>query len=264
MNPEDPIAFFDSGIGGLTYLENVRREMPNEGYVYLVDNAAFPYGEKSPEVIRGIVLERVGRIIDHCNPKAIVVACNTASVVALESLRSRYDPQFIGVVPAVKPAALRTKKGRIGLLATNETVADAYTDGLIQQHASACEVVRITAPELISFIEKRIFHAKKEERSRIIENSADKIRSTGVDIVVIGCTHFIYIEEDLRIALGNSVEIIDSIEGVGRQAKKIVNTIGRNAGPSQIKDLYVTGSENGSLYREIAQRYSLHYKGVLP
>jgi glutamate racemase len=262
MNSSQPIAFLDSGIGGLPYLEKIRRSLPNEGFVYLADNAAFPYGEKTPDEIREIVVRRVGGIIETWRPKVIVIACNTASVIALAALRSAYRIPFVGVVPAVKPAAMKTAKGRIGLLATNGTIVDTYTDDLIDQFASSCTVMKIPDPGLADFVEKNIFRANAKERAKAIEPIVRMVQEIGLDTLIIGCTHFVYIEDDLKKAFGENVVIIDSTEGVTRQVVRVVEKSGLAGELSGIMDLYITGAFDQERYDALAKRFSLNFGGV--
>ncbi|HUX19839.1 MAG TPA: aspartate/glutamate racemase family protein, partial [Spirochaetia bacterium] len=140
---ERPVVFYDSGIGGLPYLAWVRERRPDAHFIYVGDNEHFPYGEKTHEELRRIAVSVVGRILTRFDPQLVVVACNTASVVALAELRARYPVAFVGVVPAVKPAAERSRGRRIALLATTRTVGDAYSEKLIKEYASDCTVVRI-------------------------------------------------------------------------------------------------------------------------
>ena len=142
-----PIAFLDSGVGGLPYLEMAREHLPKENFIYLADRKNFPYGTKSAEEVFAAVAVLTDRILAAEKPKVFVLACNTMSVVALTRLRKLYPRlPFVGVVPAVKPAAERTKVKRIGVLATNRTLQDAYLDDLIRRFASSCEVVRVAGP----------------------------------------------------------------------------------------------------------------------
>ena len=137
---DDPIVFIDSGVGGLPYLEKARIYMPGENLVYVADNKNFPYGEKSAGQLKSIILMLIRKIVDKISPKLIVIACNTASVVALSLLREEFGIPFVGVVPAIKPAGEYSENGKIGLLATRKTVEDPYTDTLINEFASSCRV----------------------------------------------------------------------------------------------------------------------------
>ncbi|MBN2625604.1 MAG: aspartate/glutamate racemase family protein, partial [Spirochaetales bacterium] len=140
---EQPVGFLDSGIGGIPYLVKLREKLPRENYIYLADHANFPYGEKSVEQIRASVLQATDRLLTISRPKLIVLACNTASVSALQVLREYVDIPVVGVVPAVKPAASLSGRRTIGVLATESTVNAPYLDGLIEQFARDFRVVRV-------------------------------------------------------------------------------------------------------------------------
>lgn len=263
MSDTRPVAFLDSGVGGLPYLKWVRDALPSENYVYVADNAGFPYGTKPAAEVVSIVSDRVERTIRSEEPKAIVIACNTASVAALADLRNQFPVPFIGVVPAVKPAANLSRNGRIGLLATNGTISDGYTDKLIADFASSCSVVRIGDGSIVDFIENKYLRSSAEDREKALTGSIERMKSAGIDTLVIGCTHFIYIEDDLQEALDGSVEIIDSREGVGRQVIRIVESLGMNDRTDKYSRLYTTSHKNRSRYEDFADSFGLEYCGVL-
>lgn len=217
-----PIAVFDSGVGGLPYLERLKKYAPNESFVYFADRGNFPYGEQDDAVLRNIIVQSVGKFIEATNPKLMLIACNTASVVALEELRRRYDIPFIGVVPAVKPAAELSKRRAIGVLATRRTVEDPYTENLISRFAADCKVVRYAGVEIVQLVELDYFSSSLEEKEGILKPAVDFFTSRAVDALVVGCTHFIFVEELLHNMLKGSVEIIDSREGVAQQALRIM------------------------------------------
>jgi glutamate racemase len=250
-------------VGGLPYLEWVRGKIPLESHVYLADNEAFPYGEKSADELKRIVVERVGRLIRHHRPKVIVVACNTASVAALSELRDTFETPFVGVVPAVKPAALYSRAGKIGLLATNGTVSDRYTDRLIDDFASSCSVTRIADGSIVRFVEERFVRSTPADRLQAISAVVDRIKTAGVDTLVIGCTHFVYIEDDLRSALSGSVEIVDSLEGVGKQIIRRVSEAGLHGDGPHRASLLTTSPRNHDRFAAFAQRFGLVFDGTL-
>jgi glutamate racemase len=261
-----PVAFFDSGVGGLPYLRWAKENIPGETYVYLLDRAHFPYGIKSKEEVFQAVSESIDRLIKRVHPKIVVLACNTATVIALKELRLLFpDTPFVGVVPAVKPAAERTRGKRIGVMATNRTLQDTYLDNLIKQFASNCEVVRVADPEIVSFVEQRLFESNREERSRVIQEAARVLREQNVDEVVLACTHFLYLEEELRDALGKEIGLLDSREGVGRQLKRILETNSvPNLQPKGRDLMYLTGTEPiEQRYFTFARMFGLEVGGTL-
>jgi glutamate racemase len=262
-----PVAFYDSGIGGLPYLAWVRERLPNAPFVYVGDNEHFPYGEKSHEELRMIAVSVVGRILARFDPKLVVVACNTASVVALAELRARFPVAFVGVVPAVKPAAERSRGRRIALLATTRTVGDAYSDRLIQEYAADCTVVRIAGQQLVSFIENDYIGASPVAVMAALEPTIAPLRSEKVDSVILGCTHFTFLDREIREGLGGGVDVIDSREGVGRQVLRLFgnhqaqHADGIATSPAE-GFLYHTAPDNGR-YRKYSTLMKLTYGGIL-
>ena len=261
---EAPIAFVDSGVGGLPYLDWVRERLPGETFVYWADRANFPYGPKTPEEVAEAVSSGVAALVREVGPKLVVVACNTASVVALARLRREFpDLPFVGTVPAVKPAALASRSKKIGVWATERTIRDSYLDDLVRKHAAGCEVVRVAGPGIVDLVENRLFESTPEERGRVVAGAAEIFRGRGVDQVVLGCTHFIYEAEDLRRRLGAGVGIMDSREGVGGRVLALSGTVGLSRRKGRDR-MYLSGSRDPEpRYRDFAARFRLEMAGVL-
>lgn len=262
------MVFYDSGIGGLPYLEWVRRRLSGESFIYIADDINFPFGEKPTEVVRGLVVDTIGRIMDLFKPKLIVIACNTASVTTLSTLRSMFPVPFVGVVPAIKPAASNSVYRRIGLLATSRTVADVYTENLIETFASGCTVMRQAGGHLVEFIELEYQHSTLDERRRLVTPVAESFIEGGVDSVVLGCTHFLFLKEELADALGPEIRIIDSVEGVGRQTLRLLSdrSTHEHHGFAEVHRLYHTGPIRGeeNILAAFASKFELEYAGILP
>ena len=264
MEKNAPIVFLDSGIGGLPYFEWMLREVPQETYIYVADRKNFPYGERETGELIALVIAVVEQIINELKPKLVVIACNTASVVALAKLRDRFKIPFVGVVPALKTAAERSHYRRIGLLATSRTVADAYTDRLISDYASDCRVTRVGNPDIVDFIERYFLHSSIDERQDLLDDTVKQFTEASIDFLVIGCTHFIFIEDDLRKALGQAVYIIDSREGVGKQVIRLLEKHDLRSRNHGSRSLYVTSAEKEpDRYRDFSQMYGLTFNGLL-
>jgi glutamate racemase len=218
-----PVAIFDSGIGGLPYLEPARAALPDESFVYLADRAGFPYGTKEREEVRGIVLDRVRRLVLAYDPKAIVIACNTASQAGLDAAR-RANPGLliVGTVPAVKPAAERTRSGTVGVMATEGAVEDPYLDSLVARYAKGVEVIRVAAQPLVIFVERRGATAGPEERREAVRPFVRRLVERGADEIVLACTHFLHLRDDIAEVAGPGVEIVDSRSGVVRRLKQVL------------------------------------------
>lgn len=218
MNKID-FAFLDSGTGGIPYMISLHKKMPEAKCVYLGDTLHFPYGEKTPEEVTKCAGEAISLIIKTWNPKVIVVACNTISVTALEDLRKLFpEISIIGTVPAIKLAAKITKNKRIGLLATNATVHHPYCQKLIEDFASDCFVAMRGDPDLVNFVEKKYFESNEQERLNAVKPSADFFKSQNCDTIILGCTHFTHIFDEMKKVCGSEIQVVDSRDGVANQA----------------------------------------------
>lgn len=225
-----PVVVFDSGVGGLPYLETARRLLPGERYVYLADRAGFPYGTKERAEIEALVLDRLGRLIEAFDPKAIVIACNTASQAALAAARERFPGlPIVGVVPAIKPAAERTRTGTIGVMATEHALVDPYLDELIARHAPGVKVLREPAQDLVSFVERSFATSSPPEREAAVAGHVRRLLANGADEIVLACTHFLHVAADIgRVAASLSggaqrkAEVVDSREGVARRLHEVL------------------------------------------
>jgi glutamate racemase len=261
----DPVAFLDSGVGGLPYLSYARGLLPGRRFVYVADRENFPYGEKNRETIIASTLSVAGRLIEREHPSLIVVACNTMSVVALADLRARFAVPFVGVVPAVKPAASLSKKKRVGVLATRQTVEGEYLRNLILQHASGCEVVSLSSAHLVDFVETRLFKASVEERKEQVRREIERFRSESIDALVLGCTHFLHLEPEFRSLLeSEGITLVVSRDGVARQTARLLEQnppAQRTDGPDS---LYITGPVPlETRYQWFADQFDLQLRGGL-
>jgi glutamate racemase len=273
MAPE-PVAFLDSGVGGLPYLAHARAFLPGRRFVYVADRENFPYGEKSRSEIVSAALSLAERLIRRENPRLIVVACNTMSVVALADLRASFSVPFVGVVPAVKPAASLSRRKRVGVLATRRTVEGEYLHGLIERHAAGCEVVSLSSAGLVEFVEKGLYRASQEERQKRVQQEVDRFTAEEIDALVLGCTHFLHLEREFRSLLdARRIVLVDSRDGVSRQAKRVLaagdapaaGRPGGNRSASGGEDaLYVTGPlPLEERYEWFAREYGLRLEGGL-
>ena len=156
MNPSAPILFFDSGVGGLSVLEPTRALLPNAPIVYAADSAGFPYGKKSDAELATRVPALLGRLVERFHPRLAVIACNTASTIALEHARSALDLPIVGTVPAIKPAAETSRTRVLGVLGTEATVRQPYVDDLAAKFASDCTIIRHGSPELVELAEAKL------------------------------------------------------------------------------------------------------------
>ena len=226
------ILIFDSGVGGLSVYQEIRRLLPDAKYVYASDNEAFPYGTKPEEMVVTRVDDVLHRLMARFVPDALVVACNTASTVALPKIRSRIFVPVVGVVPAIKPAAQISRSRVIGLLATPATVERAYTQNLIDEFARGCIVARVGSSELVELAEDKLRGtAPDTERIRhIIAPLFNGENGDKLDIVVLGCTHFPLLKPELASAAPRNVAWIDSGSAIAKRVRFLLKDATASAG----------------------------------
>ncbi|MCQ0570836.1 glutamate racemase [Klebsiella pneumoniae] len=218
--PSDPrptVLVFDSGVGGLSVYNEIRQLLPNLHYIYAFDNVAFPYGEKSEEFIVERVVEIVTAVQQRYPLALAVIACNTASTVSLPALREKFAFPVVGVVPAIKPAARLTANGIVGLLATRGTVKRPYTRELIDRFANECRIEMLGSAELVELAEAKL-HGEPvplEELRRILRPWLRMQEPP--DTVVLGCTHFPLLQEELQRVLSEGTRLIDSGAAIARR-----------------------------------------------
>ncbi len=218
------ILLFDSGMGGLTVASAVRAQLPEAHLIYAADNAAFPYGAwKEDHLIKRIVYV-IGKLIDAVRPDMVVIACNTASTIAMIPVRRAYALPFVGTVPAIKPAAAMTKANVIGVLATPGTVAREYTHNLVASYASHCDVFLHGAKRLAEIAEEKLGGIAPNP-NELLDEIAPVFRDTGrarTDIVVLGCTHYPLLLDDIRAVAPWDVAYIDPAPAIARRAEDVL------------------------------------------
>jgi len=215
MTVDAPILFFDSGVGGLSVVAQARALLPTAVFVYAADSAGFPYGIKSEAEIAARVPALLGRLVERYRPRLVVIACNTASTIALGVVRSALDVPVVGTVPAIKPAALVSKTRVIGILGTDATVRQPYVDRLSHEFAGDCTVIRHGSAALVDLAEAKL-------RGRTIEPHSVQVAIEplaaidDLDTVVLACTHFPLLMDELSVALPG-VALVDSGDGIARR-----------------------------------------------
>jgi glutamate racemase len=236
-----PLVFLDSGIGGIPYCRHFVSRNPGESVVYLADRAGFPYGERSREDLREILRGITEDLAARENPKMLVLACNTATVSALSFLREKFPAlPFVGTVPALKPALAGSKTRRVGVLGTHRTLEDPYIAELGDRYGAGASIVPLAAPELVEFVEYRYTQAGAEERRRTVLPYLERFRDSGVDAVVLGCTHFLFLLDEFREAAAPDLVIYDSVEGITRRVESLLDQGGlRRSGGAAFHRFYV-------------------------
>ena len=234
VSKEDrPVLFLDSGIGGIPYCRHFCERNTREKIVYLADRLHFPYGNRKREELAEILTSLVEQIIEMYNPKIAVLACNTATLAALSGLRNKFPKlPFVGTVPAVKPAVLASKTGRIGVLGTELTINDPYIRELAAQFGS-CEITGIAAPELVELAENRLESLSAEERKTIANNYLDRFREAGADVIVLGCTHFLFFLEDFRQAAVPDITVFESVDGISHRIGSLLDEFNSKEQPEE-------------------------------
>jgi glutamate racemase len=214
-----PIGIFDSGVGGLSVAREIRRALPGETLLYVADTAYCPYGDRPADEVRARALA-VGRYLEHAGAKLLVTACNTATGAALERLRETVSVEVIGLEPAVKTGAARSRNRKIGVMATAGTLRSERFARLVQSFAHGATVVAQPCPGLADIIEEG--HLEGEVLERQLETFVRPLREAGVDTVVLGCTHYAFVAEPLARMLGPGVAIVDSAPAIARRAEQIL------------------------------------------
>lgn len=216
----DPIAVVDSGMGGITVLRKLYRIMPNENYIYFGDSANSPYGTKTTEQIRELTVKAVEGLMER-GAKSVVIACNTATSAAAAYLREKYpDYPFVGLEPAIKPAALSAQWPKVLVLATPLTLKEKKFNDLMDRFKDEAEFIKLPAPQLVGFVESCNLDSPEEIEylERILAPYADN----KVDAVVLGCTHFPYARRQIQRILGDEVLVFDGSLGAARQCKRLL------------------------------------------
>jgi len=223
----NPVGVFDSGVGGLSVLRAIRQQLPGEAVIYVADQAHVPYGPRPLEQVRQFS-EGITRFFLSQSCKIIVVACNTASASALHSLRQSFPQMpFVGMEPAVKPAAETSRSGVVGVLATPATFQGALYASVIERFAQGVTVLQHTCPGLVAQIEAGDL-ASQRTRS-ILEDALLPMLSQGIDTVVLGCTHYPFVIPLIEAICGPGVRVIDPAPAVARQVERLLRERGRRS-----------------------------------
>nr|WP_275444463.1 glutamate racemase [Paenibacillus sp. ACRRX] len=217
---QQAIAMLDSGVGGLTVVKEVMRQLPREKIIYFGDTARSPYGPRSSEEVRLFTRQIVDYLIQY-QPKMIVIACNTAAAVALEDIRQHVSVPVVGVIhPGARAAISATKSGYIGVIGTDVTVkSGAYVQAL-RRLSPHVEVISQSCPQFVPLVEKGMY--RSEETWSVVRESLDAVRATPIDTLVLGCTHYPFLTEPIQEVMGSGVELINSAEETAREVSTIL------------------------------------------
>ncbi len=254
QNTAGPIGIFDSGVGGLTVLREVVRRLPGCDTLYFADSAHCPYGPRPLREIRAFS-EGITRYLLACGACSIVVACNTASAAALTHLRERF-PQvpFVGMVPAVKPAAAMTRSGTVGVLATPMTLRGPLFCDVVERYAGGVRVITQECPGLVERIEAGELDGPVTEA--LLARYLEPLLAAGVDVIALGCTHYPFLAPTIQRLVGPEVQLLDPSAAVARQVARVIGEGARGSG----QQLFVTSGDAEGLARAVRQLLGLDAK----
>ena len=218
MDPTAPLLFFDSGVGGLSVLGPTRQLLPNAPIVYAADSAGFPYGKRTEAELATRVPALLGRLVERFRPRLAVIACNTASTIALDHARAALDIPVVGTVPAIKPAAELSRSRVIGVLGTEATVRQPYVDDLAERFASDCIVIRHGSPELVELAEAKL--AGQPVSIQAVHDAVAPMvlqpEGEKMDVMVLACTHFPLLADEIAAAFP-AIAQVDGGPGIARR-----------------------------------------------
>ncbi|NBC88521.1 MAG: glutamate racemase [Alphaproteobacteria bacterium] len=226
---------FDSGVGGLSVYDALRRVMPDAGVIYAADLAGLPYGTKTEAQVAARVAGLLGRMSERYAPRLVCIACNTASTIALGMVRDVLEVPIVGTVPAIKPAAAMTKTGVLGLVGTGATIRQAYVDDLEARFAHGKLLHRIAAPGLVALAEDKL-RGREPDLAALAQAKAGLAameRGDAIDTLVLACTHFSLLKEELGAAFGPGVALVDGADGIARRIAHLLEGQDIAAGPSR-------------------------------
>ena len=218
MTKENPIGVFDSGIGGTSIWREIHDLLPNEDSIYLADSKNAPYGQKSKEEIIALCIKNTEFLL-NLNCKIIVVACNTATTNAIEELRVKYDVPFVGIEPAIKPAAINSKKNSIGILATQGTLNSKLFIQNVEKFNNT-KIIEQIGHGLVTLIENGEINSAQMDK--LLRNYLEPMIEAKVDYLVLGCSHYPYLIPQIKKIIPEEIKIIDSGEAVARQVKSVL------------------------------------------
>lgn len=255
MDNKQPIGVFDSGIGGTSIWREIHNLLPNEKTIYLADSKNAPYGEKSKEEIIRLSMKNTDFLLDM-DCKLIVVACNTATTNAIRELRAKYDVPFIGIEPAIKPAAINSKTQVIGILATKGTLNSELFNKTTEIFYET-KIIEQIGYGLVELIENG--QIESPEMTQLLHSYLDPMIEANIDFLVLGCSHYPYLIPQIRTIIPDHIQIIDSGLAVARQTQNVLNQIGFNSG-NNCKPIFYTNTNPNVLENILGKEYSVQEK----
>lgn len=253
MTNAQPIGLFDSGIGGTSIWKEIHQLLPNENTIYLADTKNAPYGQKSKEEILALSIKNTEFLLEQ-NAKIIVVACNTATTNAIKELRERFDVPFVGIEPAIKPAANNSKTQTIGILATKGTLNSELFNKTAEKFQDT-KIIEQVGFNLVKLIEEGKMHS--DEMTQLLHTYLKPMIESNIDYLVLGCSHYPYLIPQIKEFLPSHIKIIDSGEAVAKQTQKLLEEkIGLNDGQKSTAVFY-TNTDSDVLENILENKYSV-------
>ncbi len=257
MTNNNPIGLFDSGIGGSSIWSAIHQLMPNENTIYLADSKNAPYGQKSKDEIIALSQKNTEMLLDF-NCKLIVVACNTATTNAIKELRQKYDVQFIGIEPAIKPAVNNSTTQTIGILATAGTLNSTLFIKNLEQYTQTT-IIEQVGHNLVNYIENGEINSK--EVNKLLHDYLEPMIAQNIDYLVLGCSHYPYLIPQIKKILPKNIKIIDSGEAVALQTKNILNThSGLNDGQNITENIFYSNGNPKILSGILKNKFDVFFK----
>jgi glutamate racemase len=250
---QQAIAILDSGVGGLTVVKEVMRQLPHEKIIYFGDTARAPYGPRNPEEVKMFTTQIVDYLI-HFNPKMIVIACNTATAVALEHIRKRVSIPVIGVImPGARAAIKTTRSGKVGVIGTEGTIRSMAYDKALQMISSQLEIQSLACPDLVPLVEQGVF-AGEQARSTV-ERSLTSLMDSPIDCLILGCTHYPFLIDVISDVMGPDVALISSAEETAREISTVLyhNNLLASTNSEPIHHFFCSGEQ--AIFKQITESW---------
>lgn len=242
----NPIGIFDSGVGGLSILQEIQSRLPNESCIFFADQQNVPYGGKTKEELVALTF-RIMKFLTTKKIKIAVVACNTATCYAIEELRKAFSLPIVGVVPAIKPAAEQTRVGKIALIATPATAQSSYVTELINKYANKIKVLRIGCDGLEDSIEAGQLHGLRT--SELLDAYVLPLKQEGIDHLVLGCTHYPFLRARITAMLGPTVTLVDSGKAIAKNVEHLLDEHNLKSSASKSSNQFFTNKDASDFSR---------------
>lgn len=259
MRADQPILILDTGVGGLSILGPVRQRLPNAPIVYALDQSGYPYGQKPEAELATRVPALLGRLAEHVDARLAVIACNTASVIALEPVRAALAIPIVGTVPAIKPAAEISKSRVIGVLGTRSTVRQPYVENLSRKFASDCTIIRHGTHDLVELAERKLRGeaTDRADYAAILDGLFGQPDGDDIDTVVLACTHFPLVKEELLAAAGRPMTFVHGGEGIARRVAHLTENQPWPDNPAPGRAIFITDGSDPEELRQGLAPYGL-------